>query len=116
MFSHTGGLTGGEVAIAGGASAVGHALLEALLGDDNLRRLAVEARQNLLERVAALYDDERRRFEGVLARGGVLEHGGDELRRLAKPLTHSGTLASAGDSFWNGGANSEGRSASGGRS
>ena len=80
VFSHTGGLTGGEVAIAGGASAVGHALLEALLGDENLRRLASDARQDLLERVASLYDEERRRFETVLEQSGVTDTQSDELR------------------------------------
>lgn len=91
VFSHTGGLTGGEVAIAGGASAVGHALLEALLGDENMRRLATDARQDLMERVAQLYDEERRRFEGVLKDAGVSVDGGDSLRRLAEPLS-AGTL------------------------
>ncbi len=91
VFSHTGGLTGGEVAIAGGASAVGHALLEALLGDENMRRLATGARQDLMERVAQLYDDERRRFEAVLEGAGVSADGGDTLRRLAEPLS-AGTL------------------------
>jgi hypothetical protein len=87
VFSHTGGLTGGEVAIAGGASAVGHALLEALLGDENLRRLATDARADLLERVAGLYDAERHRFEAVLDHAGLPEHGGDKLRELSAAIS-----------------------------
>jgi hypothetical protein len=95
VFSHTGGLTGGEVAIAGGASAVGHALLEALLGDENLRRLAADARQDLLERVAALYDEERQRFEAVLDAAGVATVSGEEIRNSSQQLGRSGAGLSA---------------------
>jgi energy-coupling factor transporter ATP-binding protein EcfA2 len=86
VFSHTGGLTGGEVAIAGGASAVGHALLEALLGDENLRRLATEARQDLIKRVTDLYDEERRRFTDTLDSAGAVTGAGDELRQLSSSI------------------------------
>lgn len=87
VFSHTGGLTGGEVAIAGGASAVGHAMLEALLGDDNLRRLAVSARTDLLARVRSLYNDEQARFGDLLNDTGIPETGGDDLRQLSKSIS-----------------------------
>ena len=62
VFASTGGLTGGEVLVAGGASAVGQKLLEALLGDEAVRRLAAAARADLRERVNGLLDEERRRF------------------------------------------------------
>jgi energy-coupling factor transporter ATP-binding protein EcfA2 len=87
VFSHTGGLTGGEVAIAGGASAVGHALLEALLGDDNLRRLATTARTDLISRVRALYSDEQARFAAVLDDAGIPENGGEDLRDLSATIS-----------------------------
>ena len=80
VFSHTGGLTGGEVAIAGGTSAVGHALLESLLGDDNLRRLAAQARTDLDHRIGALYALEQQRFTGVIDHLGVHAEGGAPLR------------------------------------
>ncbi len=89
VFSHTGGLTGGEVAIAGGASAVGHALLEALLGDENLRRLATTARTDLIDRVRSLYDTEKKRFGVVLDDAGIPEEGGDELRQLSQAVTEA---------------------------
>jgi hypothetical protein len=89
VFSHTGGLTGGEVAIAGGASAVGHALLEALLGDDNLRRLATTARTDLINRVRGLYGEEQARFGAVLNNAGIPENGGDELRKLSTTISKS---------------------------
>jgi hypothetical protein len=87
VFSHTGGLTGGEVAVAGGASAVGHAILEALFGDENLRRLANQAREDLLARVASLYDTERSRFDAVLDAMGLDHLGGDEVRDAVRALT-----------------------------
>ena len=66
VFAHTGGLTGGEVAVAGGASAVGQKLLEALLGDQAVRDLATEARRDLSRRVAELFDAERERYEALI--------------------------------------------------
>jgi len=80
VFSHTGGLTGGEVAIAGGTSAVGHALLESLLGDDNLRRLAAQARTDLDHRIGELYALEQQRFTAVIDDLGVHPEGGAPLR------------------------------------
>ena len=62
VFAHTGGLTGGEVAIAGGASAVGQKVLEALLGDQAVRELAAQARADLRRHVDELLDEERQRF------------------------------------------------------
>ena len=62
MFAHTGGLTGGEVAVAGGTSAVGQKLLEALFGDQAVRQLAAAAREDLERRLDALLDDEAARF------------------------------------------------------
>jgi len=62
VFAQTGGLTGAEVAVAGGTSAVGQKLLEALLGDQAVRSLAARAREDLLERTRALLDGEAARY------------------------------------------------------
>jgi hypothetical protein len=67
VFTHTGGLTGAEVAIAGGTSAAGQRLLEALLGDQAVRTLAATAREELLRRARGLLDSEGRRYEALLA-------------------------------------------------
>lgn len=80
VFSHTGGLTGGEVAVAGGASAAGHAMLEALLGDENLRKMATVAREDLEQRVAALYATEKARFHEALRALGIDADAGTLLR------------------------------------
>ncbi len=86
VFSHTGGLTGTEVAVAGGASAVGHALLEALLGDENLRRLAGQARGNLESRVRTLYAAEANRFQAELNRAGIDSTGGTGVREALQRM------------------------------
>ncbi|HYY45223.1 MAG TPA: ABC transporter [Actinomycetota bacterium] len=62
VFAQTGGLTGGEVAIAGGTAAVGQKILEALFGDEAVRRLTAEARADLLRRIEELLDVEAERF------------------------------------------------------
>lgn len=82
VFAHTGGLVAGEVAVAGGASALSQKILEAVLGDQAVRSLAATARADLHERVAALLDAERARFAGRLesARGADCAGAGPRLR------------------------------------
>ena len=67
VFVHTGGLTGAEVAIAGGTSALGQKVLEAIFGDQAVRALAAQARRDLLERVERLLGGEAERFTALLA-------------------------------------------------
>ncbi|WP_380166461.1 dynamin family protein [Jannaschia sp. R86511] len=62
VFSQTAGLTGGEVAIAGGTAVLSQRLLEAILGDEAVRTLAARARADLLDRVNAMLETERRRW------------------------------------------------------
>jgi hypothetical protein len=66
VFAHTGGLTGAEVAVAGGASAASQKLLEAIFGDQAVRSLAARARDDLLERVEALLRADAARFDALL--------------------------------------------------
>jgi hypothetical protein len=66
VFVQTGGLTGAEVVIAGGTSAVGQKVLEAIFGDQAVRALAAKARENLVGRVRALLGAEAARFEALL--------------------------------------------------
>lgn len=63
IFAHTGGLTGGELAVAGGTAAVSQRLLEALFGDQAVRDLTAKARADLLARLGRLVDSEALRFE-----------------------------------------------------
>lgn len=66
MFSHTAGITGGEAGIAGGTAIIGQKLLEAIFGDQAVRRLAEEAHADLGARVAVLLDGEKLRYEQLL--------------------------------------------------
>ena len=68
VFAHTGGLTGGEIVVAGGTSAVGQKVLEAIFGDQAVRTLATRAREDLIERVDRLLRAEAKRFDVLLDR------------------------------------------------
>ncbi|MGB3687341.1 MAG: dynamin family protein [Ornithinimicrobium sp.] len=65
-FSATAGLTGAEVAIAGGSAVLAQRLLEAVFGDEAVRSMARKARAALLRRAEELLSAERRRFDAVL--------------------------------------------------
>lgn len=86
VFAGTGGLTGGEVAIAGGSAALAQRLLEAIFGDQAVRTLAATARRDLLARVDALLDAERSRLERLLDAAGVDPAAGDRLRADGKAV------------------------------
>jgi hypothetical protein len=66
VFAQTGGLTGLEAVVAGGTSAVGQKVLEAIFGDQAVRSLAARAREDLLERVRGLLREDSRRFDALL--------------------------------------------------
>ena len=84
VFASTGGaLLGSEVAIAGGSAVVAQRLLEAVFGDQAVRSLAAAARRNLMERVGTLLDQERARYERVLADVGVSPEVAAHLRSAA---------------------------------
>jgi hypothetical protein len=86
VFAHTAGLTGAEVGIAGGSAAVGQKLLEAVFGDQAVRRLAAEARSDLRKRVETLMEGERQRFLDVLAATALAPGTADELRQLSRDV------------------------------
>jgi hypothetical protein len=67
VFASTGGLTGIEVGIAGGTSVLSQKLLEAVFGDQAVRTLTVQAREDLRERVRRLLEEEAGRFTELLA-------------------------------------------------
>lgn len=89
VFASTGGITGGEVVVAGGASALSQKVLEALLGDQAVRTLAGRAREDLRARVDDLLAQERERFTGPLdARLGE-GPSSEELLRSARAVAAS---------------------------
>ncbi|MFC9352368.1 dynamin family protein [Arthrobacter sp. NPDC057013] len=62
VFSMTAGLTGLEIGVAGGTAVVGQKLLEAVFGEDAVRRLARTAREDLSSRCRGLLAAEQERF------------------------------------------------------
>lgn len=83
-FSATAGLTGAEVGIAGGSAVLGQKLLEAVFGDQAVRRLAERAREDLDRRVEELFATERARFTHVLDDLGVDPRSPELLRAAAR--------------------------------
>jgi hypothetical protein len=86
VFASTGGVTGAEVGIAGGSAVVGQKVLEAVFGDQAVRRLATAAREDLARRVAALMDAERSRFVDRLDALELPADSAGELRSLARQV------------------------------
>lgn len=66
VFASTAGLTGGELAIAGGSALVGQKLLETVFGEDAVRRMARQAREDLDLRIGSLLSGERARYAAVM--------------------------------------------------
>ena len=66
VFAQTGGLTGAEVVVAGGTSAMAQKVLEAIFGDQAVRTLAAQAREDLLARVDRLLREDAARFDTLL--------------------------------------------------
>jgi hypothetical protein len=83
VFVSTGGLTGTEIVIAGGTSALSQKVLEAIFGDQAVRALAARARTDLLERVDRLLDAEAARFLEPLETAAP---SADDLGRLPEAL------------------------------
>ena len=86
VFAHTAGVTGAEAGIAGGSAVLGQKLLEAVFGDQAVRRLAARAREDLNSRVQVLLDSERARYLEVLDGLGVDEGAADRLRTAARAV------------------------------
>lgn len=86
VFAQTGGLTGGEVAIAGGTAALSQRLLEALFGDEAVRELTNRARSDLLGRLSQLLDVERARYTEVASREAPAPNQSEALASRAAEL------------------------------
>lgn len=83
VFASTAGLTGGEIAIAGGSAVLGQKILETIFGEEAVRKMAKQARQDLNALIEALFAAERDRYRVVT---NVLDAGtsSDELRAAVK--------------------------------
>ena len=67
VFSRTGGLSGGEVRAADGSAVLAQRILEAIFGDQAVRRLATRARGQLMVRALALYSGEQARLHAAVS-------------------------------------------------
>ena len=86
VFAHTAGVTGAEAGIAGGSAVLGQKLLEAVFGDQAVRRLAARAREDLSARVDVLLAEERARHDRVLDDLGVVPGAAEKLRSVARRI------------------------------
>jgi len=80
VFVHTAGLTGTEVGIAAGTALLNQKLLEAIFGEGAMAELIGNARARLMDLLATLFEDERKRFESLVPPPGVLREIAKELR------------------------------------
>jgi hypothetical protein len=78
--------TGAEVGVAGGTTVLSQKVLEALFGDQAVRKLADEARADLLKRVDALLAGEEARFGGLLAEHATDLRDAETLERAASAV------------------------------
>src|SRR5665647_1689724 len=67
VFSQTGGLSGGEVGIAGGSAVLAQRILEAIFGDQAVRNLAAQARRKLMARAQELYAGVQARLHAAVS-------------------------------------------------
>ena len=92
VFSTTGGITGIELGIAGSTGVLSQKLLEAVFGDQAVRTLTQEAREDLRRRVRALLDEDRARFTSLLDGLGPEPETAARLREIAKTVQERGAL------------------------
>jgi len=85
VFASTAAIpTGAEVGVASGGVLLGQKLLEAVFGDQAVRRLSAQARADLNERVSVLMAAERARYLEVLDELGVDEEDVHRLREASR--------------------------------
>jgi hypothetical protein len=89
VFAHTGGLTGTEVVVAGGTSALGQKVLEAIFGDQAVRTLAARAREDLLERVERLLTAEEARFLAAIEEVAPADDASEELHAAIRSFQNA---------------------------
>jgi hypothetical protein len=89
VFSQTAGITGGEVGIAGGTAVLAQKILEAVFGDQAIRRLAARARKDLNARVEQLLQQEEARYTILLGANQPAVGQAANLIELARSVEHA---------------------------
>jgi hypothetical protein len=86
VFAHTGGLVGAEIGVAGGTAVLAQRVLEAVFGDQAIRRLAKTAKDDLDARVQVLFADELVRYHMILNDLGVESAQSARLRQASRAV------------------------------
>ncbi|MGW9586710.1 dynamin family protein [Microbacterium sp. NPDC055455] len=86
VFGSTGGLTGIEVGVAGGTALLAQKVLEAVFGDDAVRRLASEASERLSQRLGSLLEADASIALTAVTALALSGSAGNELRAAADEL------------------------------
>jgi hypothetical protein len=97
VFSATAGLTGAEVGIAGGSAILAQKLLEAVFGDEAVRRMARTARDRLDERVGELYAAHLAGFTARVDALGIDPGAGPRLRQTVADVLGARDSLPGGD-------------------
>ncbi|MFP3712889.1 ABC transporter [Puerhibacterium sp. TATVAM-FAB25] len=96
VFASTAGLTGAEVGIAGGTAIVAQKLLEAVFGDEAVRKLAGQAKQRLTARARSVMAGQAARYTAQLDALGTEQAGGAGLREAARRVEAAARAERAG--------------------
>jgi hypothetical protein len=87
VFAQAAGDSGVEVGVAGGTAVVGQRILEAVFGDDAVRRLVRDASRELYQRVETqLWAPERQRYLDILEANAVQQGSGERLLVLSREV------------------------------
>jgi hypothetical protein len=86
VFAHTGGLVGAEIGVAGGTAVLAQRILEAVFGDQAIRRLAQTAKDDLDGRVQSLLADELVRYHMILDELGLESAQSARLRQASRTV------------------------------
>lgn len=81
-FMATGGVTGAEVGIAAATAFLNQKLMNALFGEAAVQEMIEHARDDLADRLRGLMDDERARYDSLVADGTVERALAAELRQV----------------------------------
>ncbi len=86
VFAHTGGLVGAEVGVAGGTAILAQRVLEAVFGEDAVRRLTKRAKDDLDARMEGLLSGELARFHAALDSAGVVGEQAERIRSAVQTV------------------------------
>jgi hypothetical protein len=89
VFAHTGGLVGAEVGVAGGTALLAQRVLEAVFGDQAVRRLSETVKDDLDDRVGVLLVGELTRFHALLDSLPIDPEAAERLRDAAERIPAS---------------------------